>query len=152
PDVNRGFGYLTHYDAYVRTRCGGGDESMRVGPITCRTNAERKDYTLDIVSTTASTIVCKGTATLEAQDLGGPNTASHWYDPPLRGNFLGMGSTYTTAELTTTTAYCAVGVFLDQGCGNNTFPSPCTPVHGSSGCSGGDNIDNFVLSQVSGPV
>src|SRR5690606_37484544 len=100
---------------------------------------------LEILSTIDGNIVCRGWAQLDAVGNGGLGTDIYWYDAPTGGNLLGTGPTYTTHELTATKSYWATEVFLEQGSGNNQMPSPCTPVHGSSGCGSGDNINDFVL-------
>src|SRR5690554_7414521 len=77
---------------------------------------------LAIVSTTDGNIVCKGVAQLEAVGNGGPGTEIYWYDAATGGNFVGMGNTFTTPELTSTTSYWATEIFIDGSSGGAQTP------------------------------
>src|SRR5690554_1378354 len=125
---------LTPYDVFVQSACGATDTSAWVGPITFTTAADCSAYTLDVTSTTDNTIVCKGVANLSAQGTATPNAEIYWFDAQTGGSVVGIGNNFTTPVITTTTSYWAAEVHLEQGAGNNILPSPCTPVHGASGC------------------
>src|SRR5690625_4118568 len=109
--------------------------------------------TFEIVSFTDGEVLCSGSVELEAQSSG-TGTDIYWYDAPTDGNMVGIGTSYTTPNLTQTTSYWAAEVFTDQGTGSGTggpLPTYCTPSF-NTGCTLNDTIDDFILEDNSGSV
>src|SRR5690554_3021954 len=105
---------------------------------------------LAIVSTTDGNIVCKGVAQLEAVGNGGPGTEIYWFSSPTSVDPIAIGTTYTTPILTNTTSYWVSEVFLEQSAGSSgPLPTYCIPTF-STGCTSGDLIDDFILTDQSG--
>lgn len=107
---------------------------------------------LEIVSTVGATIVCKGSATLEAQGSGTYGAELYWFDAAVDGNLITIGDSYTTPEITQTESYWVTEVFVEQGsAGSGPIPTYCTPTF-SYGCGVGDSIDDFILEDNSGTI
>lgn len=77
---------------------------------------------LEIVSTVGATIVCKGSAILEAQGSGTYGAEIYWYDAAVDGNIIGFGEEFTTNEIIQTESYWVSEVFLDDSSGGGMMP------------------------------
>ncbi len=90
---------------------------------------------------------CRGTMQLSAT-ASGTGDDVYWYDAATGGNLVGIGSDFITPNLDTTTSYWAAEVELESGTGSGggTLQSYCDPVAPTFGCSSGDDIDDFILT------
>ena len=105
---------------------------------------------LEIINTVDGMVVCSGSMTLTAT-ASGSGDEIYWYDVPTGGVPIAIGPTYTTPVLTTSRSYWAVEVYLEQSSGSvGPLPTYCTSFGFGSGCSVGDDIDDFVITDSSG--
>src|SRR5690606_34249739 len=103
---------------------------------------------LDITASTGGTIPCIGKATLSATGSGIGNEI-YWYDAATGGNLVGIGPNFTTTELSTTTSYWAAEVITTLAGGSGQLQSYCVPSF-TTGCTSGDQITDFVLTESGG--
>ena len=105
---------------------------------------------LEIVSTGGSTTVCEQGSVQLSASSGGVGSEIYWYDSPTSANPIFIGSDFVTPNVTQTTSYWVSEVFLDQSSGSSgNLPTYCVPTF-SSGCSYGDDIDDFVIEVAGG--
>src|SRR5690606_37417709 len=108
PHLLSGLSPVTPYDFYVRANCGGGDESLWIGPHTFQTAADCSIFTLSVTANDGG--VCyEGSAALSATAGGGGNDI-FWYDAATAGNLMGTGGTFDTPFIAVTTSYWAAEV------------------------------------------
>jgi hypothetical protein len=144
PTTINGLALGTDYEFYIQSDCGTVDGvSIWEGPYDFSTTIDCSVYNLDITNTVDQTIACQGTATLTATSSGTGDDI-YWYDAAIGGNIVGTGSSFTTPVISTTTSYWASEIKMQSGSGGAT-PTYCIPTY-STGCTVGDDIDDFDMS------
>ena len=134
PYTLSGLSPLTSYDFYVRANCGGGDESLWVGPHTFTTAADCSIYTLSVTATDGG--VCyEGSATLTAT-AGGSGDDIFWYDAAIDGNLVGIGSSFVTPFIDETTSFWAAEVVHAGSLSGQAFANPTTFTNSTSNSNG----------------
>lgn len=144
PDSTPTVDGATYYVTQTLNGCESDDLEVTTHEVDCSA--------LEIVSTVGATIVCKGSATLEALGSGTFGGELYWFDAATDGNLLTIGNSYTTPEISQSKSYWVTEVFVEQGsAGSGSLPTYCTPTF-NTGCTSRDTIDDFILEDNSGSV
>jgi hypothetical protein len=104
--------------------------------------------TLNISSTTPGSVCGNGFVVLGAASSGTGDDV-FWYDAATGGNLMGIGTSFQTPVISTTTTFYATEILLDSPTGG-TLPTYCTPKILDTGCGSGDDIHDFTLTSPSG--
>src|SRR5690554_4700169 len=131
PYTLSGLSAYTEYEFYLRSNCGLDGVGPWVGPFSFKTAFDCTSYAGEITSTTGGDICVQGTTTLQAT-ASGLGDAIYWYDAESGGNLVGIGNSFETPELTSTTSFWTTEVelgtelFTGQGNLNATTLSSTT--------------------------
>ncbi|TXK73875.1 GEVED domain-containing protein [Mesonia sp. HuA40] len=125
----------TYYVGQDFNGCISGLTAVTVNEIDCTT--------LAITATTDDSASCKGKLTLTAT-ASGTGDDIYWFDAATGGQIVGIGSSFTTPEITTTTDYWVAEVKTETGGGSGGINSYCTPPN--KNCGVGDDINDFIMN------
>ena len=108
------------------------------------------DCTVLSVTTTGDMLCTPGGEMTLFAEGSGNGDGIYWYDAQTGGNLIGIGDELTV-NVAVTTSFWASEVYLEDGIGDSgPLPDYCSSFGFGTGCSGGDNINDFILEDDGG--